>query len=75
MFSEIQSSQQCTYLLLSHRLTPRTPPGNSQEPRGNGTVLVFLFSPWGRGFAVFEQLRWTTGAYPWDLFEAVGQAR
>ena len=33
----------CTYHLLPHGSTPGTPLGKPQEPRGNSTVLVFLF--------------------------------
>ena len=39
----------CTYHLLPRGSTPGTPPGNPWEARGIGLVLVFLFSPRGRG--------------------------
>ena len=46
------------------------PPRHPREPRGNGTVWVFLFSPRGRVVVLFwKRLRWTTGTYPRDLFE------
>lgn len=46
------------------------PPGNRREPRGNGAVLIFLFSPRKRGVAQFwKRLRWTTGTYPRELGE------
>ena len=42
----------CTYHLLLSESTPGTPPGNPWEPRGNGTVLVFLFP--SRGGKLFS---------------------
>ena len=47
--SNSNSCMLCSYHLLPRGSTPGTPPGNPREPRGNGTVLVFLFSPQRRG--------------------------
>lgn len=42
--------------------------GQPWEPRGSGTILVFLFSPRGRGVAKsWKQLRRTTRTHPWDM--------
>jgi len=55
----------CTYHLLPHGSTPETPLGNPQEPRENGTVLVFLFSPWGRSCLILKNdYAWSRGHTP-----------
>ena len=42
-------------IMLPHRLTPRTPPGNPQESRGSGTIFKFLFfGPRGSNVLVLE---------------------
>ena len=62
-------------IMLPHRLTPRTPPGNPQESRGSGTIFKFLFfGPRGSCFSVGNDFVGPQGHTLGDV-EAVRQAR